>query len=491
MSSKKQAVKDILKMVLSNVLSLACGILMGFFIPKIMGYTDYGYYKTFALYAGYTGLLHFGISDGIYFYFSGQKLQEINKEKLHSAIVFVFILEALISAVGIGIAAIFIGKTCFGLIFVFVFLYNFFSHVQNVLSLVCQATKQFSFPSLANSLKSLFDGCCVIVLYLLYKNREAFEVNFSIYCLVIVLSMAIEAVFFVVKLWKIIFSKGEDSKLLKEDLFVYFKLGFPLMIANLTSSLIVDVDRQFVSIFYPVDLSNTFSIFSFAYSVLSLVTAVTSAISTVLFPYMKGKDNNSLIDLYPKLDSFLLVFVSGSCASFFIVEWAVEKFISKYSDSMLYIRILIPGLIISSSITVLMHNYYKFLNKERIYFWQNVVVLLLAIVTDFIAYYCIILPFDSSNPVWLTVASDFTMIIWYLISEWYLVKLFHIRHIKNDCYLFASCLSFFVIAFFFHEWIGLIIFSGAFIVLTICFFYKEIRGFFGLLRKKSKSNPTT
>lgn len=343
MSSKKKAFADLLKVVISNIIALLSGILVGFVIPKIMGFSDYGYYKTYSLYAVYTGLLHFGISDGIYFYFSGKNFDEIDQRKLHSVIVFVFFLEALISVIGISVSLFFVPNNPYGLIFIFVFLFNFFAHVETVLSLVCQATKQFSFPSLMNSVKSVLDILGVAILYLLYKYQDSYQVSFWLYCTIVVSTMAIESLCFVVKMWGVIFHKGQDKKQTETDLFLMLKLGFPIMIANLTSSLIMSVYKQFVSIFYPVEISNVFSIFSFAYSVLGLITAVTSAISMVLFPYMRGKNEERLCAIYPDMNAFLLVFVSSACVSYFLIEWVVARFLSKYDDSMPYIRVIIPG----------------------------------------------------------------------------------------------------------------------------------------------------
>lgn len=60
-----QSVKDILKVSASNVVKLLAGLLVAFVLPKIIGVADYGYYKTFTLYATYVGLFHLGICDGI------------------------------------------------------------------------------------------------------------------------------------------------------------------------------------------------------------------------------------------------------------------------------------------------------------------------------------------------------------------------------------------------------------------------------------------
>jgi hypothetical protein len=390
----------------------------------------------------------------------------------------------VISLIGIGISLFFTQGNPYGLIFIFVFCYSFFSNVQNILCFVCQATKQFSFPSLMNSFKSILDIISVCVLYILFKTRDSYQVSFWLYCVLVLSAVAVESLCFVVKLWPIVFGKGQDRKQTETDLVLMLKLGFPIMIANLTSSLIMSVDKQFVSILYPVEQSNIFSLFSFAYSVLALITAVTSAVSTVLFPYMKGKDQTTLCDAFPKLDSLLLVFVSLACAAYFIVQWIVAHFLPKYVDSMPFVRVIIPGLIVNSSVTVLMHNYYKAFNKERIYFLQNIAILVLAIATDLFAYYCLVLPIDPGNPIWLTVASDFTLVVWYVASEWYLAKKFQVKHWKNDIYAFMTCGLFLTAAFVFSEWLGFLIYFIAVVAMSLLFFSKEAKELFRQLKNQ-------
>jgi len=490
MSNKKQALIDLLKVFASNVLSLISGILVGFIIPKIMGYTDYGYYKLYSLYAAYTGLLHFGLSDGMYFYFSGQKIEDIDKKKLHSCLLFVIIMEAAISISGIIISSFFTSENPYGVIFIFVFLFSFFYQVQGVLSYVCQALKKFSFSSLINSLKSLLDALGVLCLYLVTKYSDGFQTSFLIYCTIVVSTMAIEAIFYVVYFWRILFGKGQNFEQTRYDMAGFLKIGFPIMIANLTSSLILAIDKQFVSIFYPVEESNIFSIFSFSYSVLTLITAATSAISIVLFPYTKGKDEKKLCELFPNLNSFLLVGVGISCSSFFVVQWIISTFLSKYISSVPIIRVIVPGLIINSSVTVLMHNYYKTFNKERVYFIQNILVLLFAIVTDIMTYYWIILPFDPNNPIWFAVASDITLLFWYIISESFLAKNYHIKHWKNDIYALSLCCIFYLTSFFLDQWIGFGVYLVSVLLASYLFFFKETKALLQMARAKHNQIKT-
>ena len=51
--SGKKIGKNIIKVAVSNLFTILAGVLVGFIIPKMMGTTDYGYYKIFTLYIFY------------------------------------------------------------------------------------------------------------------------------------------------------------------------------------------------------------------------------------------------------------------------------------------------------------------------------------------------------------------------------------------------------------------------------------------------------
>jgi hypothetical protein len=157
----------------------------------------------------------------------------------------------------------------------------------------------------------------------------------------------------------------------------------------------------------------------------------------------------------------------------------------KYSGSIFYLQVILPGLLVCSSITVLMHTYYKTLNKEVVYFWQSVVILLLAVATDLIAYYCFIVPLAQETPVLLTVASDVTIFIWYILCEGYLCKHYHIKHWKNDFFMLCAIGLFVLISVYLTQWWGLLAYLISIVLLILLFYWKEIQLF-----RASRKKPT-
>jgi len=63
-----QLKKDLFKVFSSNFINLVIGIITGFLVPAFLSLDQYAFLKTFTLYIGYVGIIHFGFIDGIYKY---------------------------------------------------------------------------------------------------------------------------------------------------------------------------------------------------------------------------------------------------------------------------------------------------------------------------------------------------------------------------------------------------------------------------------------
>ena len=71
--------KDIASVSSSNVINLLIGIITGFLVPAFLSLDQYAYLKTFTLYIGFVGILHFGFIDGLYIKYGGRKEKELDK----------------------------------------------------------------------------------------------------------------------------------------------------------------------------------------------------------------------------------------------------------------------------------------------------------------------------------------------------------------------------------------------------------------------------
>ena len=91
--TKNKFFLNIIKVALSNVTTILAGVVAGFLLPKIIGVTNYGYYKTFSLYISYVSIFQFGIMEGIYLKFGGIDYDQLDKKLFRFYSQFLVLLE--------------------------------------------------------------------------------------------------------------------------------------------------------------------------------------------------------------------------------------------------------------------------------------------------------------------------------------------------------------------------------------------------------------
>src|SRR5579864_4854741 len=74
--------------IVADIATLGAGTLLAgvfnvglvFVVPKLLSVEDYGYWRMFALYAGYAGFLHLGFADGALLRWAGRPMEEFRDE---------------------------------------------------------------------------------------------------------------------------------------------------------------------------------------------------------------------------------------------------------------------------------------------------------------------------------------------------------------------------------------------------------------------------
>lgn len=463
-NSKNKVLNDILKVAASNIIVLFSGVLVGFLLPKIIGITDYGYYKTYTLYATYVGMFHFGISDGIYLKYGGKDYSQLDRYKFRYYTKTFSFVESII-AVLIMVISIFILNDDIQFIFICLAIYLVFHNITSYYQAISQATSRFNELSQRNIIQSVLVSCIIIGLWwgkLVFHLDITYKAYIILYSIIII----ILAIWYVITYREISFGQTRMKKENIREIFSLIILGFPLMLANLCSSLILTLDRQFVNILFDTE---TYAIYAFAYNMLALVTTATSAISMVLYPNLKKTDERTLKNNYSSLIGAILCLMFGCLSFYFPLNMFVSWFLTKYIKALTIFRIIFPGLAISSAITIVMHNYYKTLGINVIFFVKSVVVLVISASANFLAYKL----FGTTESI--SIASIITMIFWYLLVEYYFVKHYRIKWIKNFVYFLIMMVMFYIITAIPNQIYALIIYAGIFLCITILLYYKDIK----------------
>lgn len=456
----KPALYDLIKVSGSNILQMVSGVLVGLLLPKIIGVSDYGYYKTFTLYSSYVGLLHFGFSDGIYLKYGGEKYEKLNKEKFRFYSASMIFMEVVISLIILAFSISFL-RTEYKFIFICIAIYLVANNVTSYFQMISQITKRFTELSLRNVIQSFFISVSIVVLWII---RESLKVNISyrIYTVIYVSIYTILATWYLLTYKEIVFGSKKNSSSLTE-FFSLIQMGFPLMLSNLCLTLLITIDSQFVNILFDTD---TYAIYAFAYNLLALITTALNAISTVLYPVMRRARGRAVKKSYPVLNMLIMVLVAFCIAVFFPLSWFVNFFLPKYTQSIAIFRVILPGLIFSSATTLVIHNYYKVEGKTFTFFVQSLGVLAIACLSNTVAYAL------WHTPQSISWASVFVMLLWYLIADKYISKEYDANTTKNLIFSLVVTVTFYMISLVQNIIIGFVLYLIV-LVIVIMLFYKN------------------
>ena len=468
-NSGKKVVKNIFMVLIGNIFTVLSGVLVGFVVPKIMSQTDYGYYKIYTLYVSYVGILQLGFNEGINLAFGGKKYDTLNKEKLRRYFRILLYFQLIITLITCGISLMFI-NTPYGYIVFFLGAISFAMNVFGFYQSLSQAVGAFKEITIVNFWRTGLTFASVLIFVILYKTNVISTLSYKLYIISIAATSFIEAIWFMIRFRDITFGKAASFKEEKGEALRFIKMGFPLLIANLVSSLILALDRQFVSVLFSKE---DYAIYAFAYNMVTLITTAISAISMVLFPTIKTYSLERLKTDYRRLIAIIAIFVSFCLLSYFPLEFIVNHWLDKYNASLDYFKVLLPSLIFSSCVSMIMFNYYKTLNKSFMYFIISCIILALSALFNLIGYLIF------KNMICMSIASVITQIIWYIIAEIYFVKKWKITNIKNFIYMAVVTSAFYLIVYFIDNvFIGCALYGITFIIITIIFYFKLLKSKF-------------
>ena len=456
---------------IGNVFVLMASILVGLVVPKLMGVTNYGYYQIFTLYMTYTALLHVGFIDGILLVHGGESYEELNKPQFRFNTQFFWFFQAVISLCVI-IAAVLFMDGIYRFLFIMVGIDTLVVNITKYYQFVSQCTMRFKEWSLRKVIQAALKIAVVLIFLILNRMGYVDILTCRMFTSSIVLIDTLLLCWYVYTYREISFGNTLSFRSNWKSVLIYFKCGIALTIAFEISSLIFSLDRQFVSVLFDTD---TYGIYSFAYRLISMVTTIVGAVSTVLFPSLKRKSKEQVLDSFDSNMALLSIVVFFALIGYYPLCRFVEFYLSEYSQALIYVRILYPGIALTSCISAIIFNYYKVLDKNLLYFGICCGVLAFAAVSNYLLYLVMRTPESFS------IASIISLFVWYVSAESYLVKKYSVKWIKNLLYIIILMAAFYICTAKITDTIfGMMVYGIVFIIITLCFyrelFNKSIRG---------------
>ena len=365
------------------------------------------------------------------------------------------------------IASLFFITEDYGIIFMWFGINLVLSTMTSYYQFISQITGRFKELSFRNIIRAVLTSLSIIVLTLLFYFDVIYLISYIIYIIIYTSIQALLLIWYVFTYRDISFGKSNKIEENWKEITKLFKIGFPLLIANLVSGFILTIDRQFVSILFDIE---TYAVYAFAYNMLALITTVIAAISTVLYPTIKTYSENLLKNNYNKLISIISVVVSLCVGAYYPIKFILENFLQNYLDSLPIFRVILPGLIISSCISMVMFNYYKALNKQGRYFVISLIVLGVSAVANTFAYVAF------RTTISISIASVIVMSVWYVIVELLIIKKFKINTIKNILYIISIMAMFYILTqFVSNVYLGFAIYFVLYVLITLLFNFKLLK----------------
>lgn len=462
--------RNIINVSLSNILSLFSGVLVGFLVPKMLSMEGYANYKIYTLYLTYLPILSLGFCDGLYLKYSGLDKKELDKSIIHAYLKKYYIQLGILCGIACLLVIFWVpvDYKMISICLAIAILTSQITCVHQNISLLTSSFNEYSVRVITNAILRIILVLSLFSMYKLCNN----EIPYQLFIGGIIL------IDFILMIWYIytyrdinFFNKKRNISIENSEKYSHLLLiGFPLLISNMAGSIFMGLDRQFVSFLFEKE---QYAIYAFAYNLLTLITTLTSAVSVVLFPSLRKITN---IDISASLNKLLPLFnvaIAGGLIVYFPLCWFIPVFLPKYFGSLEILRIILPGLILSSSVSVILINFYKLENKIVVYFWITIISIIISILSNYIAFKVF------HTYLAISWASILSILVWYLCTMLYFKHLYNFKLAKNVIYISLIGLFFYIVTGFIQNIIlaGLIYF-GIYSIITILFNYTTLRLFY-------------
>jgi len=316
--------------------------------------------------------------------------------------------------------------------------------INNFFKYIYQATGEFNKYTKIMHRYNFIYMILNVLLAFVFKNQ-----NYILYCLTTFVANLL-AIFYTefTFLKENIHTKG----IIDKNTIKNIKTGFFILLGNLVIIGLFGIDKWFVKLFLSTE---DFAYYAFAVSMLNIINTLVNAISITFYNYLFENNDEHKIN---KLKEILISLGGLSSCAFFALSFIVNYFIKKYIPSLDIIAVTFAAFPYMVLINALYVNLYKVNKDEKHYFRVVITILGISILYNIIA---LIL---FHNTISIALATILTLITWVVYSTK------DLKNVKSDkkMYMYTSLLttSFLLCAHFLNWWIGGIIYSITYLIIT-------------------------
>lgn len=363
--------KGIIIIFVANIINLCISLARNFILPKYLPIEIYADIKFYQLINSYGGLLALGYIDGIHIKYGGKNISQIDKVSFLKNLSTFRIIEVIIV-----LNIIIIGALMKNYILIFSALSILTINITGYYSSFFQAIGLFSYYTKILNTSSIMLFIINMVLIFLVKTKESYYYILGYVFVYFFIWVIVEIFFYNLsgikpKYFQFSFKEAKDT----------ICIGFFLMCGLLASNFMTGMDRWFVK----VCLTTThFAMYSFAVSTEGFLGYAISPISLTMYNYFcREKDIKNIL----KLKDCIILFSVLIIGSAFGVKIILENYLKKYYMANNVIFLLFASHLLYSIIKCLFINLYKAQKRQKEYFIKMVIVVIVGIFFNIIAYF--------------------------------------------------------------------------------------------------------
>ena len=292
----------------ANLAALAASGVLAFLLPRLLTVENYGLYRLFILYGGFTGVFHLGLLDGALIRWSAQP-RELLPREFSAVTTFLLVQQCVLLPVGVFVAWIILGGMGWMWLAAAVASYALVWNWATLSQCAMQAARQFGWLSFFTLLNPITLLTSVLALH--WMRRLTLGALVAAFIAPWLASALGSWIFLRRSFAGPVLRPGVVWELGAASL----RLGWAVLVANCFTALAIALDRVFVSAAFPI---REFAIYGFAANALAVVNTLILSMARVVFPYLSdGVSVETRIRAYAWGEATLVGLWAMSLAGYF------------------------------------------------------------------------------------------------------------------------------------------------------------------------------
>lgn len=456
--NKRMILQNMSVAFLAQGVSLFISILQTLLVPKLLGVEQYGYWQLYIFYVSYTGFFHLGLSSGVYLTTGGQTRDEMDKSAIKSQMIFgatyqtgmAIVIVTLSQFMDVGPERTFV----IVMTAIYLVLQNLATFMMNELQCMNE-TKKSSYSTIVERIAFL-----VPLLVFLVMRVRIFEPYVFAFTVSTIVQLAYCA-WHLRDFWAAPFLGMRKAAQMG---WASIKIGFPMMLANIASMLILGIGRFFIDAAWGIE---TFGRLSLALSLVSFFLAFVSQASMVLFPSLRQARKDEVQSFYRAARNAMGLLFPAIYALYFPLAWILSMWLPEYASSFVYLIMLLPICVFDSKMNITGVTFYNVLRKERRMLAVNIVAAASCLVLTLISVYLMQSVFAVMISMTIVIAARS------IYSENYMNHILHVEASKIWICELVLTTEFIVISFTLSTPAAFCIYVGSYL-LSMALFHRDL-----------------